>query len=52
MKKFAYNGTLLIVICIGLFAALIIAGQRFFVEGNNMQVDLAIDYQSVVDLAE
>ena len=52
MKKFAYNRTLLIVICIGLFAALIIAGQRFFVESNNMQVDLAVDYQSVVDLAE
>lgn len=52
MKKFAYNRTLLIVICIGLFAALIIVGQRFFVESNNMQVDLAVDYQSVVDLAE
>ncbi|MBE8949330.1 MAG: hypothetical protein SR3Q1_01830 [Quinella sp. 3Q1] len=52
MKKFAYNRTLIIVICVGLFAALIIAGQRFFVESENMQVDLAIDYQNVVDLAE
>ena len=52
MKKFAYNRTLIIVICVGLFAALIIAGQRFFVESENMQVDLAVDYQSIVDLAE
>lgn len=52
MKKFTYNRTLIIVICIGLFAALIIAGQRYFVESENMQVDLAVDYQSVVDLAE
>ncbi|MBR0062520.1 MAG: hypothetical protein IJP68_13700, partial [Selenomonadaceae bacterium] len=52
MKKFSYNRTLVIVICVGLFAALIIAGQRYFVESENMQVDLAVDYQSVVDLAE
>jgi len=52
MKKFFYNRTLLIVICIGLFAALIIAGQRYFVESNNNQIDMAIDYQNVVDLAE
>ena len=52
MKKFFYNRTLLIVICIGLFAALIIAGQRYFVESNNNQVDMAIDYQNIVDLAE
>ena len=36
----------------GLFAALIIAGQRYFVESENKQVDLAVDYQNVVDLAE
>ena len=52
MKKFFYNQTLLIVIGIGLFASLIIAGQRYFVESENMQVDLAVDYKSVVDLAE
>ena len=52
MKKFAYNRTLVIVICIGLFAALIIAGQRYFVESENMQVDMAVDYQNIVDLAE
>ena len=38
MKKFLYNRTLLI--------------QRFFVESENMQVDLAVDYKSIVDLAE
>ena len=52
MKKFFYNRTLLIAIGVGLFAALIIAGQRYFVESENMQVDLAVDYKSVVDLAE
>ena len=52
MKKFAYNRTLLIIIGVGLFAALIIAGQRFFVESENMQVDMAVDYQNIVDLAE
>ena len=52
MKKFIYNRTLVIVIGLGLFAALIIAGQRYFVESENMQVDMAVDYQSVVDLAE
>ncbi len=52
MKKFYYNRTLLIVICLGLFAAIIIAGQRYFVESNNMQVDLAVDYQNLVDIAD
>lgn len=52
MKKFVYNRTLLIAIGVGLFAALIIAGQRFFVESENMQVDLVVDYKSIVDLAE
>ncbi len=52
MKKFTYNRVLLAAIGVGLFAALIIAGQRFFVESENKQIDLAVDYQSVVDLAE
>ena len=52
MKKFAYNRTLLIAICLGLFAALIIAGQRYFVESNNNQIDLAIDFKDAADLAE
>lgn len=52
MKRFFYNRTLLIVIAVGLFAALIIAGQRYFVESNNNQIDMALDYQNAVDLAE
>ena len=52
MKKFFYNRTLLIIIGVGLFAALIIAGQRYFVESENKQIDMAIDYQNVVELAE
>ena len=52
MKKFTYNRVLVLIICMGLFAALIIAGQRYFVESENMQVDLAVDYQSVADLAD
>lgn len=52
MRKFFYNRTLLIVIGLGLFAALIIAGQRYFVESSNNQIDMAVDFQNVVDLAE
>ena len=51
MKKFFYNRTLLIVIGIGLFAALIIAGQRYVVESNNMQVDMAADFRDIAELA-
>lgn len=52
MKKFTYNRKLLIAIAVGLFASLIIAGQRFFVESVNKQIDLAVDYKSIADLAE
>lgn len=52
MKKFFYNRTLLIIIGVGLFAALIIAGQRYFVESVNTKIDLAVDYKNVVELAD
>lgn len=52
MKRFIYNRVLIIFIGVGLFAALIIAGQRYFVESSNNRVDLAIDFQNAVDLAE
>ena len=52
MKKIFYNRTLLIIIGVGLFAALIIAGQRYFVESNNMQVDMAADFRDIAELAE
>lgn len=51
MKKFFYNRELLVVITIGLFAALIIAGQRYFVETNNNQVDMVLDFKDTVELA-
>ncbi len=51
MKKFLYNRFLLIIIGIGLFAALIIAGQRYVVESNNMQVDMAVDFRDIAELA-
>ena len=51
MKKFFYNRTLLIVIGIGLFAALIIAGQRYVVESNNKRVDMAADFRDIAELA-
>ncbi|MBQ7453872.1 MAG: hypothetical protein IJS69_02295 [Selenomonadaceae bacterium] len=52
MKKFFYNRTLLIVIAVGLFAALVIAGQRYFVESNNNQVDMVLDFDDAVKLAD
>ena len=51
MKKFLYNRFLLIIIGIGLFAALIIAGQRYVVESNNVQVDIAVDFRDIAELA-
>ena len=51
MKKFIYNRILLLAIAIGLIASLVIAGQRHAVEINNSQVDMAMDYYSLYDLA-
>ena len=51
MKKFFYNRTLLIIIGIGLFASLIIAGQRYVVESNNMQVDMVVDFRDIAEIA-
>ena len=52
MKEFQYNRVLLLVIFIGLLASLAISLQRHEVESRNMQVDLAIDYEGLVELAE
>ena len=52
MKKFSYNEVLLIVIAVGLFAALVIAGQRYFVETKNNQVDMVLDFKNAVELAD
>ncbi|MBR6012882.1 MAG: hypothetical protein IK062_03745 [Selenomonadaceae bacterium] len=51
MKKFIYNRILLLAIAIGLIASLVIAGQRHAVEINNSQIDMAMDYYSLYDLA-
>ena len=51
MKKFIYNRILLLAIAIGLIASLVIAGQRHAVEINNSQIDMAMDYYSLFDLA-
>ena len=52
MKKFVYNKILLLAIAVGLIAALVIAGQRHAVEVHNSQVDMAMDFDSIKNLAE
>lgn len=52
MKKFIYNKILLLAIAVGLIAALAIAGQRHAVEISNSQVDMAMDFESLYNLAE
>lgn len=52
MKVFRYNRWLVLVIFVGLLAALIINVQRNTEERQNMTVDLAIDYEGLVELAE
>ena len=52
MKVFKYNRWLVLVIFIGLLAALMINMQRYAEERQNMTVDLAIDYEGLVELAE
>ena len=52
MKVFKYNRWLILVIIIGLAAALAISFQRHAVEQANRQVDMAIDYEGLQELAE
>ena len=52
MKKFLYNRLLMILIGIGLIASLVIAWQRHVVETKNMQIEMAIDYESLWNIAE
>jgi len=52
MKKFKYNRWLLFFIVVGLLAALVVDVQRYQVEKQNMTVDMAIDYEGLVELAE
>ena len=52
MKVFKYNRWLIAFIAIGLAAALAISFQRYAVEQANRQVDMAIDYEGLQELAE
>lgn len=52
MKGFKYNRILVLVIIVGLLAALAISFQRHAVERANRQVDLAIDYEGLQALAQ
>ena len=52
MKKFIYNKILLLAVAAGLIASLAIAGQRHAVEISNSQIDMAMDYESLFNLAE
>ncbi|SDP16791.1 DUF5693 family protein [Selenomonas ruminantium] len=52
MKDFSYNRGLVLVIIVGLIAALTIGFARHGVEQNNRQVDMAIDYEGLLELAE
>ena len=52
MKVFKYNKLLVVFILVGLIAALFIDVQRNGVERQNTSVDLAIDYEGLVELAE
>lgn len=52
MKAFRYNTVLVILIAIGLVAALMVNFERHRIEENNRTVDLAIDYEGLLELAE
>lgn len=52
MTKFKYNRLLIICIVIGLIAAIVVNIQRYNVEQANKTVDLAIDYEDMLKLAQ
>lgn len=52
MKRFHYNRILLAAIFVGFLASLAVNVMRHEVEQQNMTVDLAIDYEGLVELAE
>lgn len=51
MKDFQYNRFLILVIVIGLIAAFFIGVERHHIERASQQVDLAIDYEGLQELA-
>ncbi|MDR3560150.1 MAG: DUF5693 family protein [Negativicutes bacterium] len=52
MLDFRYNRVLVALIIVGLLAAALVGWQRHVVEENNSRVDLVIDYEDIVELAE
>lgn len=52
MKAFKYNLILIVVIIIGLGAAMAVNFTRHSLEENNRTIDLAIDYEGLLELAE
>lgn len=52
MMRFRYNRLLCLAIIVGLIASLVINVRRHEVEQRNMTVDFAIDYESLLELAE
>lgn len=52
MKHFKYNQMLILFIVIGLVAALTIVWQRHTVEENSNTIELAMDYEDIVELAQ
>jgi len=52
LKIFKYSRWLIAFIIVGLVAAMIVNIQRYQVEKNNMSVEMAIDYEGLVQLAQ
>lgn len=52
MKVFKYNPLLIICIVVGLVAAMLVNFDRHRIERDNMTVDLAIDYEGLLEIAE
>ena len=52
MKRFQYNRVLLAVILAGFLASMVINVMRYRAEQQNMTVDLAIDYEGLLELAQ
>ncbi len=52
MTKFKYNRVLIFCIVIGLIAALTVSFQRHTIEEANNTIDLAVDYEDMLKLAE
>lgn len=52
MKDFKYNRVLIFLIMIGLIAALTVNWQRYQVEQSNNTVEMVMDYEDIVELAQ